>query len=438
MENKLEKSEVKIDSHKNLTEKGTLEIGRMLCEDRYILTDMIGRGGFGITYKAYDILNQMPCAIKELFIAEVVCRKMDSGMVIPIDERKARIFEHNVSMFVEEAKILKSINKMENVVKITDSFRENGTAYFVMQYIDGPTLLQAMYAEGGRLPFDESVRIITLIGKQLDIIHKKLHIFHRDISPENIMLDSKRNPILIDFGNAKNYMQTSDNGYSVVLKPGFAPVEQFTRTGQGPWTDVYSLAAVFYYMSSGVKVPSSMDRLSGKSYDDLSELIPECCKEISDVVSEALTLQPNDRTSSVSEFLNNLNKYTNKPDIIPDSDMQKHDNALSGNEMPLIILSEYGMETGRWVIPSDSKIIIGRDRNSSNILVSEHSHNVSKQHCVIKYDSYKKTFIVKDISTNGTFIEYTRLEKGKEYSVNAGKKIMLVNDKHIIEMEMQK
>ena len=127
----------------------TLAVGHMLCDDRYIITDIIGAGGFGITYKAFDILNQMDCAIKELFINNIVYRDSDSGDVRPIDNRKARAFEHSIVRFMDEAEILKSVNGMPNVVRITDYFRENGTAYFVMQHINGPTVSRAISERGG-------------------------------------------------------------------------------------------------------------------------------------------------------------------------------------------------------------------------------------------------------------------------------------------------
>lgn len=434
----MDKTVVKTNASKNNTGNLTLEVGTMLCEDRYIITEIIGAGGFGITYKAYDIFNQMDCAIKELFINNIVCRLPDSGHIRPLDSRKALIFEHSIVRFMDEADTLKSINGMKHVVRITDYFRENGTAYFVMQYIEGPTIVQSMSERGGRFPFDEAVSVIIKVGEQLDEIHRKLHIFHRDISPENIMLEHGTEPKLIDFGNAKNYMQTAEDGYSIILKPGFAPVEQFTKNGQGPWTDVYSLAAVFYYMAAGVKVPPAMDRLNGKSYKYLSDIVPQCTKAISVAVSEALALKPNDRTPDVKSFIDVLKAYQkNSKRRKSVSEAGSARTAAAPGSMPLLKISEYGVETGQWAVPPDSKIILGRDRNYSNIIVGEEQTSISKQHCIVTFDSYGGVFKVKDISTNGTFIKGSRMEKNREYTLYPGEKISLVNNRFVIEMGLQ-
>ena len=236
-------------------------------------------------------------------------------------------------------------------------------------------------------------------------------------------------------------MRTSENGYSVILKPSFAPVEQFTQTGQGPWTDVYSLAAVFYYMAAGEKVPPAMDRLNGATPVPLSELVPECTREISDAVSSALEIQPDKRTRTVKEFIDVLKTYT--PHRESDDIVKKHHEetvsvSKTGPLMPYVILYEYGVETGKWAIPPDTQIIIGRDRQYSNIIAGENDNSVSKQHCILLYDSYEGVFKIKDISTNGIFTPKSRLDKNTEHKFFPGEKIMLVNSKHIIEMESQK
>lgn len=423
---------------KNTTSPMTLPKGSMLNE-RYEICSVLGIGGFGITYKAYDIYNQNTCAVKELYVNSFVYRDADCKHVTA-HEGKEQAFEHSIARFMDEAGTLKSLNGTPHVVKITDYFKENGTAYFTMEYIDGMTIKKAMSKAGGHFEFDEAVRIVLTAGKYLDKIHRKHYIFHRDISPENIMLDANKEPMIIDFGNAKNYVRSSEEGLSVILKPGFAPPEQYTGKDQGPWTDVYSLAGVFYFMTSGKKVPPSTERLAGETYIELYKLVPECSRKISEAVDKALALKPAERTQNVSELLQSLEEYlSNLPDSTGSKDDDPATDISDGNvKMPYIVISEYGYDLGKWRLPNDNQIIVGRDGRYSNIVVGEYDSTISKQHCIISFDCLSVKFCVIDISTNGTFIKGRRMEKHRKYQLTAGEKITFGKDKYAIEMGVEK
>lgn len=412
----------------------TLAVDTMLNE-RYEILGVIGIGGFGITYKGYDIYNQSLCAIKELFVNNFAYREPDGITVTPF-EGKEKIFEHSIDNFMDEAGTLKALNGTPNVVKITDYFKENGTAYFTMEYIEGFTLRSMMQNNGGKLPYDDVLRIITIAGTQLDYIHKKHYIFHRDISPENIMIAQNGEPKWIDFGNAKNYMRCSEQGLSVILKPGFAPIEQYSGKDQGPWTDVYSLAAVFYLAASGERVPPSTARLNdGETYTPLCDLVPECTKEVSDAVDRALAMDPKERTQSIKEFVSALgySSKSNKPII--NSNKPKKLKAVE--KWPYITIFEYGRQTGRWRLPGESQIILGRDGRYSNIVVGEFDTTISKQHCVISFDKEQGAFVVTDISTNGTFWRNTRLKKQQSTYLKPGERITFGSDRYIIVMGVE-
>ena len=176
---------------------------RTVLKQRYVIDEVIGVGGFGITYKAFDAVGGGEYAIKELFINNVCVRDKDGRTVSPY-EGKEGIFEHGIQRFTDEARILSGLEDIPNVVRIRDLFQENDTAYFVMEYIKGTTLntMMAMY-DSGHLPFDDAVRIIEKIGRTLDVIYREYAVFHRDLSPENIMVDETGEPQLIDFGTAK-------------------------------------------------------------------------------------------------------------------------------------------------------------------------------------------------------------------------------------------
>lgn len=423
---------------KNTTSQRTLPKGSKLNE-RYEICSVLGIGGFGITYKAYDIYNQNICAVKELYVNRFVYRNADCKHVA-VHKGKEKVFEHSIARFLDEAGTLKSLNGTPNIVRITDYFKENGTAYFAMEYIDGMTIKNAIKIAGGHFEFDEAVRIVLTTGKCLDKIHREHYIFHRDISPENIMLDANKEPMIIDFGNAKNYVRSSEESLSVILKPGFAPPEQYTGKGQGPWTDVYSLAGVFYYMASGKKVPPSTERLAGETYTKLYKQVPKCSRRISEAVDRALALNPVERTQYVSELLQSLEEYHSH---IPDSAASPADdtaNDVSDGKvkMPYIVISEYGYNYGKWRLPNDNQIIVGRDGRYSNIVVGEYDTTISKQHCIISFDCTSVKFCVIDISTNGTFIKGRRMEKHSKYQLTAGERITFGKDKYVIEMGVEK
>ena len=253
------------------------------------------------------------------------------------------------------------------------------------------------------------------------------------------MIDENGEPMIIDFGNAKNYVRSCNDGLSVILKPGFAPPEQYTGKDQGPWTDVYSLAGVFYYMVAGIKVPPSTERLTGESYTELYKLVPECPHSISQAVDKALALKPSERTQTVREMLKVFEEHLFN---LKDSkrcfdEKQKLDKKNNSVKMPYIVIYEYGHKVGKWRLPSDSQVIIGRDARYSNIIVGEYDNIISKQHCIVSFDSGAGEFYVMDISTNGTFIRGRKIEKNKEYRLKEGEQIAFGKSKYIIEMGVE-
>lgn len=156
-------------------------------QNRYVLERKLGAGGFGITYQAYDILNKIECAIKEYAPRGLVVRDTDGIAIRTTDSRYEKDFRIGKMGFLEEAKMLQRLNYIPEVVCITDYFFGNGTVYFVMEYLDGQDLSHRVRQMGGRIPVDEANRIIYKIGDALSIVHKEAHIFHRDISPGNII-----------------------------------------------------------------------------------------------------------------------------------------------------------------------------------------------------------------------------------------------------------
>ena len=380
---------------------------------RYKIQSVLGVGGFGITYLGYDIYNENLCAIKELFINDSVTRAEDGFNVIAIPDKKW-VFEHGIVRFMEEAEILHKLNGTAHVVKIIDYFKENQTAYFVMEYIKGLTLKEAMQKSGGLIPFDEAKDIIYKVGKTLKYIYDEYSIIHRDLSPDNILIDINGQPQIIDFGNAKLYVRDTGQSHSVVLKPGFAPPEQYTGKGQGPWTDVYSLAGVFYYICTGTRVPPSTERLAGAEYISLNNIVPTCDTNVSNAVDKALLLDASNRTADTGMFVDELHMVS------------VDDTYKSENFSIVKVCYTNGFEE-KWAVPKDVDIFVGRDSALCNVVINGIS-TISKQHCVIKCDKRNYNINVTDISTNGTFCKGKRLHHNKEYVFKGGIELMLGND----------
>ncbi len=223
--------------------------------NRYLIGRMLGCGGFGITYKAYDRWNQCGCAIKEFTPVGLVTREAHEATLHVTSHAHQEDFEHGKKRFMEEAEILKKLTGVPEVVQITDYFQQNNTAYFVMEYIQGANLRQLMHSFGGKIPFKDAASIIYRAGMALEQVHNRAGIFHRDISPENIMVNQEGKLKLIDFGSAKYLIGRHSQTLSVILKKGYAPPEQYSSTSsQGSYTDVYALAATFYYVVTGVMI----------------------------------------------------------------------------------------------------------------------------------------------------------------------------------------
>jgi serine/threonine protein kinase len=230
--------------------------------DQYYVGRVLGHGGFAITYLAYDRNLGMLVAIKEYFPIEFATRDSEDLSVVPFIGKAAELFQAGKDKFLKEARLLANF-RSPNIVKIRQYFTAYNTAYFVMEYLTGQTLNQYIKEQGGKLPFARVREILMLLLDALDEVHENA-IFHRDIKPDNIYLTAKGDPILLDFGAARQSLSSQTTHLLSFLTPGFAAAEQYSTNGvQGPWTDIYSLAATVYYALTGVLPPVPSDRLLG-------------------------------------------------------------------------------------------------------------------------------------------------------------------------------
>ncbi len=245
-----------------------------ILNGRYMIGKVLGEGGFGITYIGWNLNLDMPIAIKEYFPNGFVTRNANqtNNVTVLSGGGKGQFYLKQKDRFLDEAKTLGKLNDIDAIVSIKDCFAENGTAYIVMEYLDGEDFGSFLKKNGGKLPARQVFEMMEPIIKALAFIHKNNHgLIHRDISPDNIRIMKNSKVKLMDFGAAR---ETDDEkSLSVVLKPGYAPEEQYrTRGKQGPWTDVYGLCATMYRAIVGKKPIESLERIAEDNLKKPSEL----------------------------------------------------------------------------------------------------------------------------------------------------------------------
>lgn len=283
--------------------------GTVLSE-RYLIGEVCGFGGFGITYKAFDKELASIVAIKEYFPNGIVNRIPGTTEVILLTDRggKQKIFRMGMERYIEEARTTAKYVSHTNIVNIYNFFEENNTAYIVMEYLEGITLEHYLQQDvKGQMEIEAAVEIILDICKALKTIHED-SIVHRDVSPDNIFICLSGNNKLFDFGAAR-FSQEEGRQMTIILKPGYAPPEQYEKVNtQGPWTDIYALGGTLYMMLTGVKPVVSLDRkaaLERNEPDELPEPItlrPEIPQYLNDAVMKAMAIDRSLRFQNIAEF----------------------------------------------------------------------------------------------------------------------------------------
>ena len=235
---------------------------RSILGGKCLIGRVLGEGGFGITYMGWDLNLDLKLAIKEYYPTGYVTRTSSStNTVMPYRGEKTEFFTTGRSRFINEAKTLAKFYTLPGIVSVRDFFLENGTAYIVMEFVEGETLKQRLARVGGKIAPSEVFELLRPLLRSLAEMHAT-GLIHRDISPDNIMITPESNVKLIDFGAARDYLDSGNRSLSVMLKPGYAPEEQyFARGEQGPWTDIYALCATIYRAITGITPPESVERL---------------------------------------------------------------------------------------------------------------------------------------------------------------------------------
>ncbi len=240
-----------------------LDCGSILA-GTYLVGCALGQGGFGITYIGLDLNLNLKVAIKEYYPEGYATRDgRTHTSVHPLPGERKTLFERGKEKFVSEAQILARFSEDPSIVGVRGYFQENGTAYIVMNFVEGETLKAYAARRGGKLPAAEVLKMMEPLFASLSRVHAA-GLLHRDISPDNIMRRSDGSVVLLDFGAARQMSIEGEHSNTINVKHGFAPEEQYRTHGeQGPWTDVYALCATIYRLTTGVTPQQALDRIIG-------------------------------------------------------------------------------------------------------------------------------------------------------------------------------
>lgn len=287
-----------------------LPIGTILHK-QYVIGRVLGQGGFGITYIGWDAALETKVAIKEYYPNNFVSRDCRTALsVSSISEGADRFFRHSREHFIKEAKILAKLRSVPGIVRIQRMFEENNTVYIVMEYVQGVNLKSYMQTLDRPLSAEETFAVMRPVIYTLGKVHEA-ELIHRDISPDNIMIQNDGKVKLLDFGSARE-VENMDVGMAlpqsteVILKHGFAPIEQYGRRGSiGSWTDIYALCATMYYCMTGTVPCGALERLVGEDNVNWHQ-IPGLTESQIDTLERGLDVRPEKRIQSAQDLWQEL------------------------------------------------------------------------------------------------------------------------------------
>lgn len=271
-----------------------------VLSNQYMVGRVLGHGGFGITYIGWDIQLERKLAVKEYFPSGVALRS--ERTVTAFSGKTQHDYDYGLERYLEEARLVVKFAHHPNILSVINFFKENGTAYIVMEYLDGQTLEQHLHNHAGRLVFDDTLRLLLPVMDALDEMHHE-GILHRDISPDNIHIGKDGLVKVLDFGAARLAMGERSKNLSVILKEGYAPPEQYRSKGnQGPWTDIYALAATFYRCATGILPPAALDRMGHDELKPPRALGAQLTDAQESILLKALSFDAAARFQTMREF----------------------------------------------------------------------------------------------------------------------------------------
>jgi serine/threonine protein kinase len=275
---------------------------RTVLNDQYVVGRALGAGGFAITYLAWDLRLARRVAIKEYLPSGLASRSGTTSQVVAHSGSSSQDFQYGLERFLEEARLVAQFQEHPGIISVTNYFPANGTAYLVMEYLEGCTLKEYLAQQGGRLSFNQAIALMTPVMDALRELHRA-NVLHRDISPDNIYITNSGQVKLLDFGAARQALRDRSQRLSVILKVGYAPEEQYRSAGnQGPWTDVYAVGATFYHLITGQIPPPSIDRLAEDLIQPPSALGADIPPAAEEALMTALAVKSSQRYETIQDF----------------------------------------------------------------------------------------------------------------------------------------
>lgn len=430
----------------------TLPAGFMLCRQQYRLGRILGNGGFGITYLAWDNKNNRKAAIKEFFPVHLVARDNRSAYVKVHQELEAE-FRHSKMRFQEEAQALYELRNVPEVIDVFHLFEENGTAYYVMELLEGQDL-KSFLAANGVMTWAQFQTALGMILRALEAVHKR-QMIHRDISPDNIFMMQSGGAKLIDFGNARSYMSASP--LTKIMKTHFAPVEQFSDEGkQGPWTDIYSLSVTMYYALSGILPPAATERLIAlktKGNDPikpLGMLNPSIPPNVAHAIMKGMEVLEDQRYHTIAEFSQQLfpgvpvleRQLTQKMQTqklptqkLPtqNQSVQRQQSAQHSRQtsFPMLQCVQGRLKGKQLILRPGVMETVGRDGNVSLVYPAD-SPGISRHQCSFMVDNKGIIYVRDDNSSYGTSLNNKRMKPMEWYSVKRGDAVCFAKEEYRI------
>lgn len=380
---------------------------------RYQILNLLGHGGFGNTYRAYDAKYHEMVAIKELYPSGFVYRDRYTRYVIPAKGRE-QIFEVYKGKFKNEADIMHKLRNYPKTLKVYDRFAYGGTEYYTMQFLEGENLKEYLI-HNGKMTWQQFAPVIKEVLDILKIFHQKGYI-HRDIKPDNIFLTRQGKIYLIDYGNVRDFAHADH--FTELLTDYFAPPEQYLKKSkQRAYTDVYSLCATIYYCLSGKLPPVALSRTADKESGEadslvhLSEVAEDVPSHVSDAVHKGLRVETEKRFQTIQELENAL--------FVGEKFIEKHNSERA-------IYCVQGMLKGnRFQIPKGKNFSVGR---AADIQYPQNAVGISRIQFYLFVDWMGYVWIFDPDSTNGVSVDNQRIAKETWKQISTGQMISFVNE----------